>query len=250
MSQPIDSLALNLILWATETTIKEALSLSKTDCRPNNTSSLSQFVPSENEPLILSRPGLFDHSVHVECMHFLCIEDVPFTLTDHRMITIFIRPFGVTQPVLVAGRQRGPLNLLTKNRPLTFILQHDVKYIFHTHTHLFYVCHKRKIAIYIYFCITQHWSNCHKVHLDFTGINPSAMQHLLYEDVSSVYFVCLITGKSPNDSSGITVKKVYVYFTTRGSKLEKRSLTSAIVNMRHLRFITMKKLNKHWWTLR
>lgn len=39
--QPIDSSALNLNLGATETTIKEALSLSKTDCSPNNTCSLS-----------------------------------------------------------------------------------------------------------------------------------------------------------------------------------------------------------------
>lgn len=43
--QPIDSLALNLNLGATETTIKEALSLSKTDCRPNNTCSLSLISP-------------------------------------------------------------------------------------------------------------------------------------------------------------------------------------------------------------
>lgn len=50
------------------------------------------FFHSEKEPLILSCPGLFNHSVHAECMHFLCIEDVLFTLSDHRMITIFIHP--------------------------------------------------------------------------------------------------------------------------------------------------------------
>lgn len=47
---------------------------------------------SQKETLILHRPGLFEHSVHLECMHFLCIEDVALTLTDHRMITIVIRP--------------------------------------------------------------------------------------------------------------------------------------------------------------
>lgn len=59
------------------------------------------FFHAEKEPLILSCRGLFNHSVHVECMHFLCIEVVFFTLMDHRMITIFPHPW--CNPTNVGG---------------------------------------------------------------------------------------------------------------------------------------------------
>lgn len=114
--QPIDSLALNLNLGATETTIKEPLSLSKTDCRPNNTCSLSlisPFIEWTTYPQLswtfwpFSSWGMHAFPVYRRCPIYS--DGSP---DDNNLHT----PLGVTRPVLVAGSQRGPSNLLTKNR--------------------------------------------------------------------------------------------------------------------------------------
>lgn len=107
--QPIDSLALNLNLEATETTIKEALSLSKTDCRPNNTCSLSlisPFIEWTTYPQLswtfwpFSSCGMRAFPVYRRCPIYS--DGSP---DDNNLHT----PLGVTRPVLVAGSQRGPL---------------------------------------------------------------------------------------------------------------------------------------------
>lgn len=61
------------------------------------------FLHSEKEPLILACLIFFDRSIDVECMHFLPEKDVPFSLTDHRMIGISPETVGVTRPAEEAG---------------------------------------------------------------------------------------------------------------------------------------------------
>lgn len=118
--QPIDSLALNLNRGATETTIKEALSLSKTDCRPNNTCSLSlisPFIEWTTYPQLswtfwpFSSCGMHAFPVYRRCPIYS--DGSP---DDNNLHT----PLGVTRPVLVAGSQRGPSNLLTTSN--TYII--------------------------------------------------------------------------------------------------------------------------------
>lgn len=129
MPQPIDSLALNLNLGATETTIKGALSLSKTDCRLNNTCSLSlisPFMERTTYPQLsktfwpFSSCGMCAFPVYRRCPIYP--DGSP---DDNNLHT----PLGVTRPVLVAGSQRGPLNLFTTFN--IYIIVYDHIYILH-----------------------------------------------------------------------------------------------------------------------
>lgn len=75
-------------------------------------------------------------SFHVECIHFLCIEHVLFTVTDHRMITILIRPMVQSDPWWLQEVREVPLliNKRTANQRLSHITC-NIKGSCHVHNH-------------------------------------------------------------------------------------------------------------------
>lgn len=109
--QPIDSLALNLNLGATETTIKGALSLSRRQIAGQTIlvhfPLISPFIEWTTYPQLswtfwpFSSCGMHAFPVYRRCPIYS--DGSP---DDNNLHT----PLGVTRPVLVAGSKRGPSN--------------------------------------------------------------------------------------------------------------------------------------------
>lgn len=101
---PIDSLALNLNLgvrW--DDNQRRIVPSPRRIADQTMQVHFPSFLHSEKEPLILGCLIFFDRSLDVECMHFLPEKDVPFRLTDHRMIGISPATIGVTRPAEETG---------------------------------------------------------------------------------------------------------------------------------------------------
>lgn len=103
---------------------RHCLSLSKTDCRPNNTCSLSLISPFTEWATYPQLSWTFwpfsSCGMHAFPVYRRCPIYSDGSPDDNNLHT----PLGVTRPVLVAGSQWSPLNLFTKGKksqPLTAI---------------------------------------------------------------------------------------------------------------------------------